>query len=161
MIASARFRPAVATVAIVALVAVLAALALLALLVVVGPAAAKPTRTPGAAVPIEPRNETVAKDDALALLSRLVLPPGATRSEREPAGDAGTLAHAFTGPPATPNAIDYHAWWVVPESPASVIQYIEAHPPRVAGPGFRARAAGVASRASAPPDSPGRRSPGH
>jgi hypothetical protein len=82
-----------------------------------------------AAGPVAPRNEIVAKDDALGLLGRLVLPPGATRSEHEPAGDGGALAYPFESTPDTPNAIDDHEWWVLPDSPAVVIGYVQSHPP--------------------------------
>lgn len=90
----------------------------------------------GAAVPTESRNKIAATDDALVLLGRLVLPADAARSGSEPAGDGGTLAHPFSGPPITPNAIDDHAWWVLPEPPAFVLQYIQAHPPSGGRPAF-------------------------
>jgi hypothetical protein len=80
--------------------------------------------------PIEPRNEIIAKLDADAHLSGVSLPASAARSEGEPAGDGGALAFPFSVPPATPNVVAYHQWWVVlGESPAAVLQYVKAHPP--------------------------------
>lgn len=97
----------------------------------------------GSATPIEPRNEIVAKDDALVLLGRLRLPADAQRSPAEPSGDGGALAHPFIGPPATPNAVDDHGWWVLPASPAAVLGYIRAHPPHGGHPGMSGTSAGV------------------
>jgi hypothetical protein len=98
-----------------------------------------------AARPIEPRNEIIAKIDAEQHLSDVVLPASAARSEREPAGDGGTLRYAFSGPPATPDVVDYHHWWVVlGESPAAVLQYIQAHPPRGGRPGGSGSSGGPA-----------------
>jgi hypothetical protein len=82
-----------------------------------------------AATPIQPRNEIVANDDAVAHLGALSLPADAVRSMDEPAGDARTLANPLSGPPATPNVVTYHDWWVLSESPAAVLQYVQAHPP--------------------------------
>ena len=80
--------------------------------------------------PIEPRNEIIAKLDAEAHLSDLALPASAARSDQEPAGDGGALASPFSGPPATPDVVDYHHWWIVlGASPASVLQYVQDHPP--------------------------------
>jgi hypothetical protein len=99
-----------------------------------------------AAHPIEPLNQIVATADAAALLARLALPADATRSNGEPPGDAGTLAHAFSGPPATPNAVDDHAWWVLPERADAVIRYIAAHTPA----GGRADMRGASSGSNKP-----------
>jgi hypothetical protein len=80
--------------------------------------------------PIEPRNEIIAKLDAELHLSDLVLPASAERSDHEPAGDGGALAHPFSPPPPTPNRVDYHLWWVVlGETPAALLKYVLAHPP--------------------------------
>jgi hypothetical protein len=80
--------------------------------------------------PIAPRNEIIAKLDAEAHLTALALPASAARSEQEPTGDGGALAYAFEGPPATPNVVDHHHWWVVlGESPAALLQYVQEHPP--------------------------------
>ncbi len=99
-----------------------------------------------AAHPISPRNKIVATDDAASLLVRLSLPADATDSPTEPAGDRGTLAYPFSGPPATPNVVDDRAWWVLAESPAAVLKYIAAHPP----PGGRAVMSGATGGAGKP-----------
>jgi hypothetical protein len=78
-------------------------------------------------------NQIAARHDAAAHLAALALPSGAVRSAREPAGDNGRLVGPFSEP-ATPNLVDAHAWWVLSESPASVLQYVEDHPPPGAQP---------------------------
>ncbi len=112
--------------------------------VAVAGSATRPAGQPGAAGPARPRNEIAAQDDAAVLLGRLMLPPDARRSSVEPSGDAGTLAHPFIGPPATPNAIDDHGWWVLSESPAAVLGYIRAHRPHGGHPGMSGTSGGGA-----------------
>jgi len=85
---------------------------------------ATPTPAPTAAA-----NEASARSDAASLLGELPLPPGASPSPAEPAGDRSLLERASTRP-ATPNLVDDHAWWLVPGRPAAVLAYIEARPPR-------------------------------
>jgi hypothetical protein len=93
--------------------------------------------------PIAPRNEIIAKLDAEAHLSAVALPASAARSDQEPAGDGGTLASPFAGPPATPDVVDYHLWWVVlGQSPAAVLQYVQDHPPRGGRPGLSGASSG-------------------
>jgi hypothetical protein len=98
------------------------------------------------AKPVGPRNEIIAAIDAEAHLSRLALPADAVRSDREPAGEDGTLSSPLAGPPATPNVVDDHSWWVLSESPSSVLQYARAHPPR----GGRAGLSGASSGGGRP-----------
>jgi hypothetical protein len=74
-------------------------------------------------------NEAAAQSDAASLLTELALPAGASLSSVEPAGDDSLLAHPGVGPPATPNVVDDHAWWIVPGTPAEVLAYIRAHLP--------------------------------
>lgn len=74
-------------------------------------------------------NESAAQFDAGSLLSELPLPLGATQSAIEPAGDDSLLAQPGAGPPATPNVVDDHAWWLVPGAPAQVLAYIREHLP--------------------------------
>src|SRR5256885_662135 len=74
-------------------------------------------------------NHSAAQSDAGHLLALLRLPPGATRSATEPAGDGSVLAHPFSGPPATPDVIDDYRWWALPEAPKDVLNYIDAHRP--------------------------------
>ncbi|HET7051964.1 MAG TPA: hypothetical protein VFI54_27080 [Solirubrobacteraceae bacterium] len=71
-----------------------------------------------------------ARADAKTLLSRLNLPAGAVALSHEPAGDGGVLARPISRPAATPELVDEHAWWRVPGSAASVLVYLNAHPPR-------------------------------
>ncbi|HTU87805.1 MAG TPA: hypothetical protein VMF57_19660 [Solirubrobacteraceae bacterium] len=80
-------------------------------------------------------NEQAARSDAASLLASLNRPLGAVEQSSEPAGDDGALATPASGPPDTPNVVDDHAWWVVPESPQQVLQYIAAHPPAGASAG--------------------------
>jgi hypothetical protein len=73
-------------------------------------------------------NKAAAKADAAELLTRVQLPPGATLSSTEPAGDGGTLRRP-PEQPATPNLVDEHAWWTVSGTAADVLAYVNAHPP--------------------------------
>src|ERR1700733_2027438 len=73
-------------------------------------------------------NEEAATNDAASLLASLNLPSDAVRQATEPAGDDGTLAQPVSAP-ATPNAVDDHAWWVVPATTSQVLQYVKSHPP--------------------------------
>lgn len=79
-------------------------------------------------------NQAVARRDARALLGQLRLPAGAKRSPSEPAG-GGAALH----PPRITNAhaVATDRWWISPESTASVLAYVEAHPP--AAPGYLSR----------------------
>lgn len=63
------------------------------------------------------------------MLAELPLPPGSSESSTEPAEDGSLLAHPPFGPPATPNAVDEHVWWLVPVAPAEALAYICAHLP--------------------------------
>ncbi len=74
-------------------------------------------------------NESAAQSDAASLLAQLPLPSGATQSATEPAEDESLLARPGSGPPATPNVADDHAWWLVPGAPAEALAYIRAHLP--------------------------------
>jgi hypothetical protein len=80
-------------------------------------------------------NAQAAQSDAASLLASLNLPPGAQQQTAEPAGDDGTLASPSSSP-ATPNLVDDHAWWVVPETTQAVLQYVKDHPPPGSSPGF-------------------------
>ncbi len=57
------------------------------------------------------------------------LPPGSSESPRNPQEAGSLLAGPATGPPASPNAVDEHAWWLVPAAPAEALAYICAHLP--------------------------------
>jgi hypothetical protein len=76
-----------------------------------------------------PYSESAAQADAASLLAELPLPPGSSESSTEPAEDGSLLAYPGFGPPATPNAVDEHAWWLVPLAPAEALAYICAHLP--------------------------------
>jgi hypothetical protein len=78
---------------------------------------------------VGPYSESAAQADAAFLLAELPLPPGSSESSTEPAEDGSLLAHPPFGPPATPNAVDEHAWWLVPVAPAEALDYICAHLP--------------------------------
>jgi hypothetical protein len=71
-----------------------------------------------------------ARADAKKLLSRLSLPAGAVALSREPSGDGGLLARPVSRPVAVSDLVDEHAWWRVPGSAASVLDYLKVHPPR-------------------------------
>jgi hypothetical protein len=90
----------------------------------------------GAATHTPQGNAQAAQTDAASLLASLNLPSGAVVQPAEPAGDDGTLAQPASGLPATPNAVDDHAWWVVPGTPSQVITYVKSHPPAGGAPGF-------------------------
>lgn len=92
------------------------------LLTVTSSAHSAPSRTTTA------QNRQAAVRDSGQLLGRVNLPPGATASAQEPAGDGGTLKHA-PATPGTPNLVDQIRWWTVNESPQQVISYVKAHPP--------------------------------
>jgi hypothetical protein len=74
-------------------------------------------------------NAAAAQADAESLLAQLELPSGAEQSTGEPAGEDSLLARPGSGPPATPNVVDVHAWWLVPDAPKQVLAYIREHLP--------------------------------
>jgi hypothetical protein len=87
---------------------------------------------PGSAISVTASaaaNEAAAQTDAAWLLTQVPLPAGATPSASEPAGDEGRLAHPGSGPVATPNAVDDHAWWILPGVRGEALAYIRAHSP--------------------------------
>jgi hypothetical protein len=71
-----------------------------------------------------------ARADAKNLLSRVLLPIGAVELSQEPSGDGGALSRPITRPAGVPELVDEHAWWRVPGSAASALNYVGAHPPR-------------------------------
>jgi hypothetical protein len=75
-----------------------------------------------------PANRQAAEADAASLLPLLALPQGAVESAAEPAGDSDRLA-APSQLPATPNLVDLHRWWVVPQSRAATIAFLQGRPP--------------------------------
>ncbi len=78
---------------------------------------------------VGPYSESAAQADDASLLAELPLPPGSSESATEPAEDDSLLAHPAIGPPASPNAVDEHTWWLVPVAPAEALSYICAHLP--------------------------------
>lgn len=73
-------------------------------------------------------NRRRARQDAKHLLRRLVLPPHATRLG---SGSPGAPALRHPGLlPGTPDLVDLHSSWRVPERPAAVRAFLEAHPPQ-------------------------------
>jgi hypothetical protein len=101
--------------------------------------AAAPAAVPAANAPAHPAararaDKALAETEARATLGELQLPPGASSSAGEPAGDGGYLA-----PPMHEEQlglVSAHAWWVVPTTPLQVLEYIHAHPPAESGPFF-------------------------
>jgi hypothetical protein len=69
-------------------------------------------------------NQAAARRDAALLLSRVRLPAGAVRVDREPRGDHRYLAVAPADGPGRG-----HRWWVVPGPASEVIAYLDAHHP--------------------------------
>jgi hypothetical protein len=63
------------------------------------------------------------------MLAELPLPPGSSESSTDPPEAGSLLAGPGYGPPATPNAVDEHAWWLVPVTPTETLAYICAHLP--------------------------------
>lgn len=79
--------------------------------------------TPGARA-----HRRAAISDATSLLDRLILPAGAQTSRTEPAGGGPTLTH----PPqstASGDLVDLHRWWVVPEQPEAVSEFLQSNAP--------------------------------
>ena len=76
-----------------------------------------------------PESEPSALADAAAMLTEMQLPPGSSESSTDPPEAGSLLAGPAYGPPATPNAVDEHAWWLVPVTPAEALAYICAHLP--------------------------------
>jgi hypothetical protein len=71
-----------------------------------------------------------ARADAKTLLGRVRLPAGAEQVSGEPAGDGGILARPVNRPAGVSTLVDEHTWWRVPGSAASVLRYLNVHPPR-------------------------------
>ncbi len=63
------------------------------------------------------------------MLTEVPLPPGSSESSTDPPEAGSLLAGPGYGPPATPNAVDEHAWWLVPVTPTETLAYICAHLP--------------------------------
>jgi hypothetical protein len=78
---------------------------------------------------VQAESKSAAQADAASLLAELPLPPGSSESATEPAEDDSLLARPGIGPPATPNAVDVHAWWLVPVSSAEALVYVCTHLP--------------------------------
>jgi hypothetical protein len=76
-----------------------------------------------------PESEPSAQADAAAMLAEVPLPVGSSESSTDPAEAGSLLAGPGFGPPGTPNAVDEHAWWLVPVTPAEALAYICAHLP--------------------------------
>ncbi len=91
------------------------------------PGGAHRVRAPGAGGSAA-ANQAAASADAVQLLSKLVLPAGDRRSATEPEGGGLPLSQPAEAP-ATPNLVDLHQWWLVPGSPASVLDFVATHRP--------------------------------
>jgi hypothetical protein len=80
--------------------------------------------------PIAAARRHRARADAKTLLARVRLPAGAEQVSGEPAGDGGILARPVNRPAGVSTLVDEYTWWRVPGSAASVLNYLNAHPPR-------------------------------
>jgi hypothetical protein len=76
-------------------------------------------------------NRAAAQRDAAELLTRVVLPPGASRLNREPAGDHGYLEPQSALESDTAREVA-HAWWQVRGAPTAAIAFVQAHHPAAA-----------------------------
>jgi hypothetical protein len=84
-----------------------------------------------------PESASSAQADAAAMLAELPLPAGSTESSADPPEAGSLLAGPASGLSETPNAVDEHAWWLVPVTPAETLAYICAHlPPGTTRPSF-------------------------
>jgi hypothetical protein len=89
---------------------------------------------PAAAPDLSPAsNRELADTQASQLLTKVPLPDTAVASANEPAGDDGVLAQPSESE-ATPNLVDRSAYWTVPGSSTSVLDYVKAHLPPGATP---------------------------
>lgn len=73
-------------------------------------------------------NKHAAQRDARGLLGQLRLPAGAVRVAGRPAGALLLRGPGFLAP--SPELIDVHRWWRVPESMSGVYTWISKHRPR-------------------------------
>jgi len=85
--------------------------------------------TIGASVGGRVYNLAAARAEAGHLLGLVRLPPGARLSAREPAGGGAALASYAVNVPVVPYLVDRHQFLVAPGTPASVIGWMERHPP--------------------------------
>jgi hypothetical protein len=107
-----------------------------------------------------PESEPAALADDDAMLAELPLPPWSSESSTDPPEAGSLLAQPVYGPPATPNAVDEHTWWLVPVAPAEALAFIYAHLPAgttrpISGGGLE----GQTSLKTRPRDSSGRETP--
>jgi hypothetical protein len=73
-------------------------------------------------------NQAAAQTEAARLQTLAQLPPAATPSATEPAGDGNYLGGTIR--PATPNLVDAPTWWVVSGmTTAAVYAYVQTHVP--------------------------------
>jgi hypothetical protein len=84
-------------------------------------------------------DRAVARRDAPGLLSKVVLPAGATRLGSEPRDDNGYLKpqRVLVGDAAHVVA---HAWWQVMQTPDQLIAFVKAHPPAGGTPAWTSNA---------------------
>lgn len=73
-------------------------------------------------------NRAAARRDARSLLTKLVLPTGATGLASRPAGDHGYLKPLEALESDMAHAVA-HEWFSVPGTPDELISYVRAHPP--------------------------------
>jgi hypothetical protein len=88
------------------------------------------TPTAGESMPVRSaaENKAAAEADAHALLAFVVLPAGANEVATPPR-EAGQLLGAPPFSPATPNLVDEHAIWIVPEPLREALRWVRTHLP--------------------------------
>lgn len=95
---------------------------------VVGPSATAQGHKPQRSGVSKASNRRAAVRDAGERLAMLELPPGALRRSERPSG-SGSELKSPPSEPSTPNLIDLHAWWVLPDQPLEALDWIKAHLP--------------------------------
>lgn len=97
------------------------------LCVLTGCAAASKPSAGGPPLPSAAANARAAHAAAAGLLAKVVLPPGAVAASSDPSRAQLSQPQVTIGP--SPQLIDLHRFWRVPEQPRTVKRWIEAHRP--------------------------------
>jgi hypothetical protein len=96
--------------------------------------AAPPTYPPAAWHAQLDADRALGESEAHALLGELQLPPGATPSPSEPAGDGGHLSEHGNADESRNGQSTAFAWFTAPGTTAQMIEYLNAHKPAGAWP---------------------------
>ncbi len=103
----------------------------LATLLAAGAALALTARTPAPSSPASAgvtASKRAAKRDAGLQLGRLMLPVEAKSVDSKPRG-GGSALNAPQSVIASPDVVERHSWWVVPDPVQKVLAFVQAHPP--------------------------------